>query len=167
MYMVAGGNQPFPDQKTKMRVIHQYNEMKPRPKTSKIRGIATNFQSSTSNFNNESGNIDQVLNKEISQNQLQSFGAQIYNTNHTQMKRMKPSCGSFLQSDEVQTTTQRATNSASVTGRVKPSGIYSQQSVIGSRKQSRNSNIPHTNVPVAVRLGETDKNAAGDQSNPQ
>ena len=83
------------------------------------------------------------------------------------MKQVKPSCGSFLQSDEAQTTTQRATNSASVTGRMKASGPYmgSQQSAMESRKYSRNSNMPHTNVPVAIRLGEADKNIIGDKKN--
>ena len=65
-FQLGSGNQAYLEYTTKMRVIHQYNDMKPRPKTSKIRGFATNFQTSTTNLNNESGNIDQVLSKEIS-----------------------------------------------------------------------------------------------------
>lgn len=40
------------------------------------------------------------------------------------MKHAKPSSGSCLQSDEAQTTTQRATNSVSATGRMGASGNF-------------------------------------------
>lgn len=116
-------------------VGYSFKISKPRPQTSKLRGGAVTVQRVIPNIHQVGDQVGDALNQDFgyTEKDSQLRAGVAYNTQQAQMKHNKPSSGSYLQSEGAQTTTQRATNSVSATGRMVASGnfLVSQQSAIG------------------------------------